>query len=413
MPIARPTTPRGEGPGFWAELWLRTALRGALLVVLLFGVYELLERTWLAEADVVVLHKLHLARGLTSSVVLATWAFLQVRSARLERDKELEANVALLDARVKERTRELEDARAFTELLFDSMRERIVVRDEAGRLVKQNKAARAPLQEGRVWEVETVELPASTPGAGLSIEVQRDVTETRELEAQFRHQEKMASLGLVAAGIAHDLGNPLASLSTELELLEEEREASVLRESLGVLGKHVARMTRTLRGIVDFARRRGEDVTDVVLADAVDDSVRLVCHDPRWARVHLETRLAPDLPAVTMVEDQLVLVLVNLLLNAVDAISERGTIRISGERGEGNVTLRVEDDGAGMPAEVLGRATSPLFTTKGDRHGTGLGLSVCERVVRAAGGELKLASTPGRGTVVSVVLPVRKERRDG
>ncbi|MBL9026996.1 MAG: ATP-binding protein [Myxococcales bacterium] len=413
MQEARRIAAGGEGAGFWAELWLRTALRGALLVAVLFGLYEILERTWLADADLEVLHKLHLARGLTSSFVLATWAFLNVRRARLERDRELETSLALLEERVQARTRELEEARAFTELLFDTMRERIVVRDESGRVVKQNKAAREAQVPGRAWEIETVEVPPSASGGGLVIEVQRDVTETRELEAQVRHQEKMASLGLLAAGIAHDLGNPLASLSTELELLEDERDPAVMRDSLGVLARHVGRMTRTLRGVVDFARRRGDDVTDVEIADAVEDSVRLVCHDPRWTHVQLDTRLAADLPPVTMVEDQLVLVLVNVLLNAVDAMSGKGSIHIEARHGDGEVTLTIEDDGIGMPPEVLAQAMKPLFTTKGDRRGTGLGLAVCERVVRAAGGALTLQSASGRGTTVSIVLPASRGKRHG
>src|SRR5262249_44193510 len=113
-------------------------------------------------------------------------------------------------------------------------------------------------ESGRVWELEVIRVPRDGE-AGLVIEGGRDGTDRRNLEAQVRHQEKMASLGVLAAGFAHDLGNPLASLSTELELLDGEEEVARFRESLGVLRRHVGRMSRTLREMVDFARRRREE----------------------------------------------------------------------------------------------------------------------------------------------------------
>jgi signal transduction histidine kinase len=398
------------GGRFWAELWLSTALHGLVIVAVLFGSYEIVERTLLAGASEATLHRLHLARGLTSSFVLATWAFLNVRRARIERDQALEQHLAELERRVKLRTQELEDTLDFSELLFDAMPERITVRDAAGRVLKQNRVARELPEEGatsRVWETTEVELGATPLRPALLLELSRDVTETRELQASLQHQDKMASLGLLAAGIAHDLGNPLASLSTELELLESETDPETMRASLTVLRGQVNRMTRTLRGVVDFARRRGGDASDVSLDAAVADSVRLVCHDPRWSNVRLELDLPPELPPVHLVEDQLVLVLVNLLLNAADAIAGAGQVTISARVTERGVRLEVRDDGCGMSPQTRARAMDPLFTTKAERGGTGLGLAVCERVVREAGGKLSLESELGRGTTVMIDLPVR------
>jgi signal transduction histidine kinase len=395
---------------FWAELWLSTALHGLLIVGVLFGSYELVERTLLTGASEAMLHRLHLARGLTSSFVLATWAFLNVRRARLERDQALEQHLAELEQRVRLRTHELADTLDFSELLFDAMPERITVRDGAGRVVKQNRVARESGSSGatsHVWESEEVELGASALRPALVLELSRDVTETRELQARLQHQEKMASLGLLAAGIAHDLGNPLASLSTELELLETETDPAAMRASLSVLRAQVDRMTRSLREVVDFARRRGSEPSEVRLDEAVADSARLVCHDPRWLNVRLELDLPRELPPVHLVEDQLVLVLVNLLFNAADAIAGTGQVTVSARATERGVRLQVSDDGSGMSAETLARASEPLFTTKAERGGTGLGLAVCERVVREAGGQLSLESELGRGTRVTIDLPVR------
>lgn len=398
------------GGRFWAELWLRTALHGLVIVALLFGSYELVERTLLTGAREATLHKLHLARGITSSFVLATWAFIQVRRARIERDRSLEQHLAELERRVRLRTQELADTLDFSELLFDAMPERITVRDRTGRVVKQNRVARELESEGetsRVWETTEVELGATRLRPALVLELNRDVTETRELQASLQHQDKMASLGLLAAGIAHDLGNPLASLSTELELLETEDDPAAMRASLSVLRRQVDRMTRSLRGVVDFARRRGGEASDVRLDEAVADSARLVCHDPRWLNVRLELDVPRELPEVHLVEDQLVLVLVNLLLNAADAIAGTGQVTVSARATEQGVRLQVRDDGCGMSPETLARATEPLFSTKAARGGSGLGLAVSERVVREAGGQLSLESELGRGTTVTIDLPVR------
>ncbi len=421
----RSSAPIATG-SFWRTLWVRIAVQGALLVGTIFLTYELVERTLLADASPLTLHVLHLARGMGTAFLLGTWAFLNIRKARIECDVQMSRDVELLEARVHDRTRELEESRAFTELLFNSLRERIVVLDHDGRVLKANRVAETgagmPLlgrawpgvgqgdtradSNGRLWEIETIRVSGEVGTPGVVIEVGRDVTERRNLEAQVRHQETMASLGVLAAGFAHDVGNPLASLSTELELLEGESDVARFRESLGVLRRHVARMSRTLREMVDFARRRREEVTEVSIASAVSDSARLVCHDPRWKRVHLAIDVPTDLPPVRMVEDHLVLVLVNLMLNAADAMPSGGTLSISAKRDDARVVLRVRDTGAGMTTDVLAKAMTPMFTTKARGRGTGLGLAVCSNVVHAVGGELALSSTVGLGTEVAITLPV-------
>lgn len=245
------------------------------------------------------------------------------------------------------------------------------------------------------------------------LEIRRSRAESEEalarqmlwLEAQVHHQEKMASLGALAAGVAHDLGNPLASLGTELELLEGEGDVLRLRESLDVFRRHLSRMSRTLREMVDFARRRREEVTDVSLALAVADSARLVRHDPRWKKVELVVDVPPDVPRVRMVEDHLVRVLVNLMLNAADAMPDGGTLTIAARAHGGWIELRVRDTGVGMAPDVLAKAMTPLFTTKSHGRGTGLGLAVSDRIVRSVGGSIHLASTEGVGTEVLVRWP--------
>ncbi len=407
----------------WRRLWLRTAVRGALLLLGYFALWEILETGVLTPA-LLDLHALHLVRGTGAALFLATWSFLQVRESRLESERAMHDHLSTLDERVRERTRELEAARSFTELLFNSLRERIVVIDAEGTIIKANRVAAdvagselvgRPYAEvfgtsnerndgeRRVWEQENIQVPRSAAAAPCVIAVGRDVTMQRSLEAQVRHQEKMASLGVMAAGFAHDIGNPLASISTELELLEGESDVAAYQESLGVLRRHVTRMSDTLREMVSFARRRRDEVTEVSVGAVVADSVRLVRHDPRWRAVQLTVDVPSSVPSVRMMEDHLVLVLVNLILNAVDSMPDGGALTIAARSLPGDVEIAVQDTGTGMTPEVLEAATTPLFTTKA-ALGTGLGLAVSKEVIEAVGGTLRIESEPGQGTTVRITL---------
>lgn len=329
--------------------WLRAAALGTACLVLVFAGYELVERAFFRDRmPTETLFALHLARGVTASVLVGTLSVAVVWWVRARYER------ALAEAH-----RELEQAMI-----------------------------------ARIAEVE-------------------------QLQAHARAQEKMAALGVLSAGIAHDIANPLASLSSELEMLEDETDAARVRASLGELRRQVSRIDRALREMTGFARRRADRATSVRLHVAVEDALRMVRHDPRGRKIHVEARVAPDLPAVHAVEDHLVMVFVNLFLNAFDAMPDGGELRIEGRQGDGGATVSVRDTGAGMSPEVRENATKPFFTTKarpdGDpesdglqplpRGGTGLGLSMSAGVVEAAGGELTIDSEPGRGTEVTVWFP--------
>lgn len=434
-----------EAPS-WSNLWLRIALTGTAILLAIFGGYEIVERTWLADADPGLIYVLHITRGMGAAVILGTWAFYLAMRTRRYYDGVLTANIHRLEKQVRERTAELERSRAFTEHLFDSLKDRIIVTDRRGVVVKANRVARdaaadelcgrvctdvftecagscavmARLNDegppepylrrdertGRLWSIDVYPVPSIDDGRPeLVLEVGRDVTDEKQLEAQVRHQEKMACLGMLAAGMAHDIGNPLASLSSELELLELEDDQDATKDSLGTLRTHVDRIGRTLREMVDFARRRGEEVSRVSVSTAVDDALRLVRHDKRVRDVTLVTDVPYDLPGVKMVEDHLVMVIVNLLINALDAMPEGGELTVRARREDEGVRVDVIDTGVGMSEDVLAHVFDPLFTTKSERGGTGLGMTVSQSVVRAVGGRMDVRSAPGEGTVVSLVLP--------
>lgn len=360
----------------------------------------------------------------------------------------LARSVAELDERVQRRTAELAEARAFSDLLLDTMRERIVVIDAGQRVVRANRAAveahgegivgqdcaalhgedahRAgdcpalrALQRGQVESEEVVRqvgtrtevlvvdrYPIGTGDGGAVVEISRDVTALRTMQSQLVHQEKMASLGTLSAGLAHEIGNPLASMSSELELMERFWDPSEARASVPVLRDQVRRMSVLLRELVEFGRAPS-DTLEPVDPDAVLDAVlRLLRHDPRVRGVRLERGPAWTGGAVHTNRDRVVQVLLNLGLNALDAVAGEGQVAFAVAPGEdGGVVFRVEDDGPGVPPDVARRVFDPFFTTKAPGRGTGLGLFVSTRVVEALGGQLRLVETPDPGARFELALP--------
>jgi signal transduction histidine kinase len=215
----------------------------------------------------------------------------------------------------------------------------------------------------------------------------------------------MAAFGLLAAGVAHDLGNPLSSVEVQLQLLDEARLEREDAAVIATVRQEVARLRRILRELVDFARRRRDEASLVSVQSVVQDALRLVRHDPRTRGVQVQEDYDPETPPVFVVEDHLMQVVLNLLLNAFDAMPEGGTLRLELQQVGERVALRVRDSGTGMERQVLARCFEPLFSTKPPGKGTGLGLSISRDIARAAGGEIELHSAIGRGTTAVVTLP--------
>jgi signal transduction histidine kinase len=229
---------------------------------------------------------------------------------------------------------------------------------------------------------------------------------TRELqEAQGRvlHQEKMAAFGLLAAGIAHEVGNPLTSISSLIQMLQRRDQDAYTREKLTLVSGQLERIQTTLRELVNFSRPASTVRTRVSMIEVVQEALNIAKYYKRTKGRQIETQIADHLPAVIGVRDQLVQVLLNLILNAIDATDTGGRIVVRAEVEGERVVLQVEDDGAGIAPEHQPRLFQPYFTTK--KHGTGLGLFVSRKLIVDHGGEIDVASTPGRGTRFCVRLP--------
>jgi C4-dicarboxylate-specific signal transduction histidine kinase len=239
--------------------------------------------------------------------------------------------------------------------------------------------------------------------------VGRLLTEQKRLQEQLFHRERLATLGLMTAGVAHDLGNPLAALSATVQRLERERLPDSAREIVQGLRGDLGRLTRALRELVDFSRRRRDDRYLASAGALVDDVLRILRHDPRMRDVKVSTDLDPETPPIFVVEDHLVQVLLNLLINALDAMPEGGQIGVAVSEKDDAVQVTITDTGVGMSSDVLARAFEPHFTTKPPGKGAGLGLSICRDVLAAHNGDLHLISRPGAGTTAIVRLPAWRD----
>jgi two-component system NtrC family sensor kinase len=246
-------------------------------------------------------------------------------------------------------------------------------------------------------------------------EVEQATLRLRETQAQLVRSERLASVGRLAAGLAHEIGNPIAALmGLEDLLLAGNLEPVETRDFLQRMRRETERVHRILRDLLAFARPSHREAEEVApqpgdVEAAVHDTAALVMPHPALREVDLALDVHGDLPQVTLGREQLVQVLLNLVLNAADATGAGGHIRIEAVRSPRGVSLSVSDDGPGVLPEVRDRLFEPFVTTKEVGKGTGLGLAVCRGLVEAAGGTIELDSTPTRGSRFVIELPGARE----
>lgn len=226
----------------------------------------------------------------------------------------------------------------------------------------------------------------------------------RTTQARVIQQEKMAAFGLLAAGIAHEVGNPLAALSSLIQILQRRNPDSYTTEKLDLAARQLGRIQRTIRELVDFSRPASTTVSRVPLSEVVDEALGIAKYYQRTKDRAITTDVEPDLPPVHAVRDHLTQVVLNLVLNAIDATDDGGRITIT-LRSVGDVlAVTVEDDGRGIALADRCRLFQPFFTTK--PHGTGLGLFVSRQIAEEMGGTLTYQTEPGAGSSFTVRVPI-------
>jgi signal transduction histidine kinase len=244
--------------------------------------------------------------------------------------------------------------------------------------------------------------------AQLEARIHERTRELQQTQAQLLHQEKMAAFGLLAAGIAHEVGNPLTSISSLVQMLQRRDCDAYTREKLALVSGQLQRIQKTLRELVTFSRPASTQRSHAALADILDEALGILKYYKGTKHRAIAVDVPADLPPLFGVRDQLVQVFLNLVLNAVDATERGGRIEVSARRQGGALEVSVRDDGAGIAPEQAARLFQPYFTTK--KHGTGLGLFVTRKLVADHGGTVDFESRPGEGTIFRVRLPVSAER---
>jgi len=245
--------------------------------------------------------------------------------------------------------------------------------------------------------------------SGSLVALVEDVTEQKAFEAQIIQHEKMAAVGQLVSGVAHELNNPLTSIAGLSELLLEQAETPVrARDHLRVIHEQTERAGKIVRNLLTFARQGPAEQSTMDLNDMAQRTVLLMGYEVRLREIDLRTELAPNLPPVRGDRYQLQQVVVNLLTNAVQAVGANATglprrVTLRTRQDAERVVLEVEDTGPGVPAELEAHVFAPFFTTKDPGHGTGLGLSLSYNIVERHGGTLAV----GRGTEGGALFTLR------
>ena len=246
----------------------------------------------------------------------------------------------------------------------------------------------------------------------------RDVTREKEYQLQFMQAEKMATVGVLAAGVAHEINNPLTSilgftdgLKRRLPRLEDKVETEVLedmREYVQTIRQEGQRCQEIVQNLLTFSRPRNSPFGQVNLRRLVTDCLKIIHYRlKKCPQVNVQLNMDSDLPFVHGDEAQLKQVVLNLLTNALDALSGQGVLRILVKREpDSMVSLEVEDSGPGISPEYLERVFDPFFTTKPVGEGTGIGLSTCYNIVQAHSGRIYVCSEPEKGSSFRILIPM-------
>jgi two-component system NtrC family sensor kinase len=378
--------------------------------------------------------------------------------AHAERSRQLEVEVAT-------RTAEIERGRRFTEKIIDSLPLGLYVIDREYRIQSWNRKRETGMQgvsreealgrtifeilhrqpaemlrrefddvfstgrmqeyqmesiasgEQRTYRITKIPMRLGDGPVTHVITIGEDITDWRQAQERFTQAEKLAAIGQLAAGVMHEINNPLATIAACAESLgyrmdDLERSGVTIapetHDFLGIIDNEVVRCKQIVDGLLDFSRPKQARKERVSLNEVIERTLFLLKHHVRFKKLTCETELDPLLGRVPQANtEQLVQVFMALLLNAMDAMGEKGTVRLSTRRGPDETAIaEVVDQGHGIARGELGKIFEPFYTTKPQGQGTGLGLSICYGIVHEHGGRIEVDSTLGQGSTFRVILPV-------
>jgi two-component system, NtrC family, sensor kinase len=380
--------------------------------------------------------------------------------AHAERSRQLEVEVAA-------RTAEIERGRRFTEKIIDSLPLGLYVIDREYRIQSWNRKRETGMQgvsreealgrtifeilhrqpaemlrrefddvfstgrmqeyqmesvasgEARTYRITKIPMRLGDGPVSHVITIGEDVTDWKEAQERFSQAEKLAAIGQLAAGVMHEINNPLATIAACAESLgyriEDLEKSGVTlapetHDFLGIIENEVVRCKQIVDGLLDFSRPKQARKERVNLNEVVERTLFLLKHHVRFKKLTVQTDLDATIGRVPQANsEQLVQVLMALLINAMDAMGEKGTVRIVTQAGadpKRGAILEVIDQGHGIAKGEVAKIFEPFYTTKAPGQGTGLGLSICYGIVQEHGGAIEVDSTLGQGSTFRVVLPV-------
>ena len=369
-----------------------------------------------------------------------------------------------LESEVVERTMEIEEQRRFTAKIIDSLPVGLYVIDREYRIQAWNRKRETGMQgvsreeaigrtifeilhrqpadvlrgefedvfrtgrmqqfqiessasgELRTYRITKIPMRLDDTDVSHVITIGEDITEWREAQEGFAQAEKLAAIGTLAAGVMHEINNPLATIGASAEALalvvSEEgmasrRLATALPESLQLIEHEVHRCKGIVEGVLDFSRPKKSVRVLLDINSVLEKTLFLLKHHSRFKKLTVKLETQASLPFVSASEEQLVQVVMALLINAMDSMSERGTIvlRTRVDTARNSVIAEVIDQGEGIRATELSKIFEPFYTTKPPGRGTGLGLSICYSLVAENSGRIEVESVVGKGSVFRIVLP--------
>ncbi len=276
-----------------------------------------------------------------------------------------------------------------------------------GAIYVDNPETSAPVSADslRISEALAHHAALAIENAQLFEREQATIRELREAQRRILQSEKLATIGQMAAGIAHELNTPLTYIMGNLELIQAQSLTPPQQAMLASIGRGADRLKGLAQSLLAFSRPAHEAAVRVSVNDVIEHVLELCHYQILRGGVTLQKQLAPSQPAVSGVSNQLEIALINLVVNAVHAMEGGGTLTVASTAREENVEIVVSDTGHGIPAEIHSAIYEPFFTTKTEGKGTGLGLATVLMIVERHGGRIELTSAAGKGTSFRVILP--------
>jgi PAS domain S-box-containing protein len=245
--------------------------------------------------------------------------------------------------------------------------------------------------------------------------VHRDLSDKKLLEKQLIHTQKMESIGTLAAGVAHEVGNPLASISALVQVVLRTTDDFFVKEKLELIKGQVTRISKIIRDLVDFSRPSNYELKLTDLNQVLNESINITRVGKKAKDIEFEINLNDKIPLFPLVPDQIEQVFLNILLNAVDAIAEKESfygdkkIIVTSNMDDDYVTIKFTDSGKGMTDEELSKVFEPFFTTKREGIGTGLGLWISYGIIKSFEGKISVESEYGVGSTFTIKLPFNRK----